>query len=185
MQYSSLWGLFFLMTAAPMFMRDVLGFSLATTGFLGSLPYLVRWLSSLLFAFIADYIRSFNLLSVMNNRRIFAVICKYIRYIFWRSSIKSNWFIFPLAHIIPGLFLIGLPYVSFEPYLCVAFISFAMGFNGAQAQSTFSNFHDLTPNFATSIMTLINGIGITSGFVSPLVVTFFTSERVCNQNPYQ
>lgn len=86
--------------------------------------------------------------------------------------------IFSTAHVIPGLFLIALPYVSYDPYLCVAFISISMGFNGSVSQSAFSNFHDLTPTFAPSLLSLINGVAISSGFLSPLLVTYFTSERV-------
>lgn len=162
-----------MMTAAPMFLRDVLGFGLATTGFLGSLPYLVRWVCSLLFALVADHVRSLNVISVMNLRRISAVICK-------RFCCILTQFLIHLiaAHIIPGLFLIGLPYVASEPYLCVAFMTLSMSFNGAVAQSTLSNFHDLSPNFAPSLLSLINGVGISSGFLSPLVVTYFTAERV-------
>lgn len=75
MQYSSMWGVFFNITAAPMFLHAVLGFRLTSTGLLGSLPHLSRWIASLLFAFFTDYVRRRNLCSTMNLRRILAVMC--------------------------------------------------------------------------------------------------------------
>lgn len=40
------------------------------------------------------------------------------------------------------------------------------------------NGQDLAPNFAGSIYSLINFVGTTSGFLTPMVVAFFTRNGV-------
>ena len=40
------------------------------------------------------------------------------------------------------------------------------------------NSQDLAPNFAGSLYGIINFVGTTSGFISPVLVAHFTAERV-------
>lgn len=40
------------------------------------------------------------------------------------------------------------------------------------------NPQDLAPNYAGSIYGIINFVGITSGFITPLIVSYFTAEKV-------
>lgn len=71
-----------------------------------------------------------------------------------------------------------MPYVSFNPYLCVAFMTLSLGFNGACVITNLVNPHDLSPNYATSIIALTNAIGNTSGFITPLIVGQLTKYNV-------
>lgn len=83
------------------------------------------------------------------------------------------------AHILPGLLLLAIPFVSAdEPYVCVILMTLAFGFNGALAQSTMANYHDLGPTCAASSIALVNSVSATCGIISPLIVAYFTSERV-------
>jgi hypothetical protein len=52
------------------------------------------------------------------------------------------------AHVIPGLFLLTISYLSFNPYLCVAVVTLSLGFNGAATLTNLQNSQDLAPNFA-------------------------------------
>lgn len=61
---------------------------------------------------------------------------------------KNNLF---LAHVIPGLFLIALPYVSNRPYVCVTFVTLSLGFNGAGVMTNLQNSQDLAPNYAGTV----------------------------------
>lgn len=78
----------------------------------------------------------------------------------------------------PGLFLIALPYVSDQPYVCVTFMTLSLGFNGASTVTNLQNSHDLAPNYAATLYGIINTAGTTAGFITPLVVAHFTQERV-------
>uniref|UniRef100_A0A182XA81 Major facilitator superfamily (MFS) profile domain-containing protein n=1 Tax=Anopheles quadriannulatus TaxID=34691 RepID=A0A182XA81_ANOQN len=133
LHFGNLWGLYFLITAAPKFMSEVLGFKLAKAGFLAALPYLARSLAAFLFGTV--------------------------------------------AHIIPGLFLVGLIYIGFDPYVCVAIITLSLGFNGASTMTNLQNSQDLAPNFAGTLYGIINFVGTSSGFISPILVAHFTVQQ--------
>lgn len=77
LQYGNLWGFLFLVTGAPRFMSEVLGFSLAQAGLLASLPYICRWLGGIVFALLADWMRRRRAIGLMNLRRLFCVFCRY------------------------------------------------------------------------------------------------------------
>lgn len=83
-----------------------------------------------------------------------------------------------IAHVLPGLFLVGIVYVSAEPLMCVAFMTLSYGFNGAVTMTGYLNAHDLAPNYATTLYSIMNGVSSTGGFISPMVVAYFTRERV-------
>lgn len=57
-------------------------------------------------------------------------------------------------------------------------MTISFGFNGAVAQSTLCNYHDLAPNYAASLTSLLNGISSCAGFMSPMVVGYFTQNAV-------
>lgn len=82
------------------------------------------------------------------------------------------------AHVVPGLFLICIPFVGAEANTCVAFISLSLGFNGVSALTNVKNAQDLSPNYAATIFAIINCIGTSNGFIVPHIVTYFTSENV-------
>lgn len=76
LHFGSTWGLFFLITAAPKFMSEVLKFNLTEAGVLSSLPYLFRLIFGFVFGSIGDRIRHKNVLSVTTIRKMFCVFCK-------------------------------------------------------------------------------------------------------------
>lgn len=165
LHYGSLWGLYFLQTAAPMFMTEVLDFNLSKAGILSSLPHLARLLAGFGFGGIGDFIRRRNLINVTMTRKSFCIFCKFYfnvnvvsdqnhdqvaTMVVYRSMANRTSFTLS-AHIIPGLFLISIAYVAFNPYLCVAVVTLSLGFNGAAAMTNLQNAQDLAPNFAGTI----------------------------------
>lgn len=82
------------------------------------------------------------------------------------------------AHVIPGLLLLPISFCSDQPYVCIALMSASFGFNGAVSTVTLCNYHDLSPNYATTLNSIINGLGNSAGFLSPLVVAYFTADNV-------
>lgn len=56
LHYGNLWGLFFLLTIAPQFMKT-LGFDLKSSGIYSSLPHLARFLMGFVFGWIGDCLR--------------------------------------------------------------------------------------------------------------------------------
>lgn len=76
------------------------------------------------------------------------------------------------------MFLISISYLAFDPYLVVAVITLSLGFNGAATMTNLQNSQDLAPNYAGSLYGMINFVGTTSGFISPIIVAHFTEEKV-------
>lgn len=76
LHYGSLWGLFFLMNAAPLFMVQALNFNLAKAGVLAALPPLARLLAGFAFGAIGDLIRRKNITTVTTVRKSFCLFCK-------------------------------------------------------------------------------------------------------------
>lgn len=83
---------------------------------------------------------------------------------------------FTSAHIIPGLFLFGFCFIENNPHACITLITLSLGFNGAAVMTSGQNPQDLAPNFAASVFGLTNFFATMSGFLSPLVVSYFTRD---------
>ncbi|XP_055858837.1 sialin [Episyrphus balteatus] len=155
LHYGSMWGLFFLITAAPKFMSEVLKFNLSSAGFLSSLPHLARLLCAFGFGAVADTIRRKEWISVTKIRKYFCIP----------------------SHIIPGLFLIILAFYGRSPYVCVAIMTLSLGFNGAATVTNLANSQDLAPNYAGTLYGTINFVGTTPGIFSPMIVAYFTKDQ--------
>lgn len=56
LQFGQFWGTYFLVTSAPKFINEILGLNLSTTGFLLSLPFIVRVFSAIGFGILNDYL---------------------------------------------------------------------------------------------------------------------------------
>lgn len=82
------------------------------------------------------------------------------------------------AHILPGILLFSLRFVSHNPYYCVAFITVALGLNGASTVVCLVNALDLSPNFAAPVGAIINTFSSPAGILAPMLITFFTQEQV-------
>lgn len=77
LHYGNTWGLFFLLSAAPKYMSEVLGFNLSKTGILSALPYAARMLFGFLFGAIGDALLKRNFVSKTMIRKSFCLFCKF------------------------------------------------------------------------------------------------------------
>lgn len=76
LHYGGLWGLYFLQTAAPKFMSEVLGFNLSSTGYFSSLPPLARLVCGFGFGSLGDVIRRKQIFQVTIIRKSFCLFCE-------------------------------------------------------------------------------------------------------------
>lgn len=76
LHYGNLWGLYFLLNAAPKYMSEVLKFNLSKTGILSALPYLARMILGFMFGAIGDALLKQNILSKTMIRKSFCLFCK-------------------------------------------------------------------------------------------------------------
>lgn len=76
LHYGNLWGLYFLLSAAPKYMSEVLKFNLSKTGILSALPYLARMLFGFVFGAAGDALLKRNILSKTMIRKSFCLFCE-------------------------------------------------------------------------------------------------------------
>lgn len=57
-------------------------------------------------------------------------------------------------------------------------MALSMGFNGASVLTTMQNSQDLSPNYTATIYGIMNAAGTTAGFMTPMVVAYFTRDNV-------
>ena len=65
------WGFYTLLTSLPMFLRDVLDYSLDTAGFLSAFPYILMAVVVQISGYLADTIRAGGRLSTTHIRKLF------------------------------------------------------------------------------------------------------------------
>lgn len=82
------------------------------------------------------------------------------------------------AHVIPGLLFISLSYVREDGIVIIVVISLAFAFNGAASLTNMQNPQDLAPNHAAIIYAIANCIATSSGFLTPVVATYFVTDSV-------
>nr|CAH7725017.1 unnamed protein product [Callosobruchus chinensis] len=155
LHFGNMWGLFFLLTAGPNFITNVLAFDLGHTGILAALPYLARLLFACFFGQIGDFILKKKLMSKVAIRKGFV----------------------PISHIIPGLLLASQTLTGCDVNWAIVLITLSLGLNGASTLTNLQNSHDLAPNFAGTLYGIANCIGSTTGFISPLIVGNLTSKH--------
>ncbi|GAB0093658.1 hypothetical protein DMENIID0001_088290 [Sergentomyia squamirostris] len=78
LHYGSHWGMFFYITANPKYMTEVLGFELDQTGFISTLPTIVRFFMCLVFGALGDFTFEQKLLTTTKIRKIFVIFCKFL-----------------------------------------------------------------------------------------------------------
>lgn len=76
LHFGSVWGLFFLQTAAPKFLTEALHFDLSSTGYLSSLPLIARLIFGFTFGFVGDYIMKSDFMSITLIRKSFCLLCE-------------------------------------------------------------------------------------------------------------
>uniref|UniRef100_A0A1B0CFZ1 Putative sodium-dependent phosphate transporter n=1 Tax=Lutzomyia longipalpis TaxID=7200 RepID=A0A1B0CFZ1_LUTLO len=82
-----------------------------------------------------------------------------------------------VAHILPGIFLASLCFIR-DAYACLAIIVLALSSNGSSCLTNMQNSLDLAPRFSSILFAIMNAIGTSSGFISPVLVTYFTEDGV-------
>lgn len=77
LHYGNLWGLLFLLTIAPEYMKEALGFNMKNSGIYASLPHLARFLAGFVFGWIGDCLRR-RTMSPTLMRKSFCLFCEYL-----------------------------------------------------------------------------------------------------------
>ncbi|XP_046627286.1 putative inorganic phosphate cotransporter isoform X1 [Neodiprion virginianus] len=146
------WGLFTMVTDLPLYMSNVLHFSIKSNGYLSALPYVAMWLASLACSPVADWLINSGRMSRTNVRKLFTTT----------------------GSMGPAIFIIAASYAGCDRVLVVALFTIGMGFMGSYYPGMKVNSLDLTPNYSGTVMAIVNGIGAVSGIITPYLVGVLT-----------
>nr|CAD7199800.1 unnamed protein product [Timema douglasi] len=152
------WGFFTMVTDLPKYMRDVMKFNIGQNGYLSALPYLIMWFVSLGSGCLADWMIAHNKLSVTNTRKIFTSI----------------------ASIGPSIGIIAASYAGCDRTAAVVLFTIGMALMGTFYPGMKVNALDLSPNYAGTLMAIVNGIGALSGIITPYLVGVLTPDVSAN-----
>ncbi|XP_030754320.1 putative inorganic phosphate cotransporter [Sitophilus oryzae] len=153
------WGFFTMVTDLPKYMKDVLKFNVSQNGMWSSVPYIVMWFTSLGSGWLCDLLVRKNIMSLTFSRKFFTSI----------------------ASMGPAVFILVASYVGCDRMLAVWMFTIAMGFMGCYYCGMKVNALDLSPNFAGTLMAIINGLGATSGIVTPYLAGALTEDHTLKQ----
>ncbi|KAL3613073.1 hypothetical protein CASFOL_043087 [Castilleja foliolosa] len=150
------YGYFTMVTDLPKYMTGVLKFDIHRTGTLAALPYVVMWISSIVFGWLCDKVVKRNWLNVTNARKTFTTI----------------------ASVGPGICMILASYSGCDAFTVVILFTASMGLMGAFYPGMKVNALDLSSNYAGTIMAIVNGIGAITGIIAPFLVGLLTPDGV-------
>ncbi|RZC43006.1 MFS 1 and/or Sugar tr domain containing protein [Asbolus verrucosus] len=155
-QFGNLWGLNLILTYAPKFMAETLGFNLKKSSAIASLPYLARLFSSQIFGIAGDHMRKKGNMSVTRIRKIFVIF----------------------SHLIPAASLFLIRAAGCNHIGVIVLLVLNQAFNGAVVVGHLINSQDLSPNFAGTLYGIMNFVAGTSGFIVPPITGALTDYYV-------
>nr|XP_023026033.1 putative inorganic phosphate cotransporter isoform X2 [Leptinotarsa decemlineata] len=153
------WGFFTMVTDLPKYMSDVLKFKVKENGMWSSLPYAVMWLVSIGSGWLCDWLVSSGYMGITFARKFFTSV----------------------ASIGPAIFIMVASYSGCDKYLTVAMFTIAMGFMGTFYCGMKVNALDLSPNFAGTLMAIVNGIGAITGIFTPYLAGALTENHTLKE----
>ncbi|KAJ8978079.1 hypothetical protein NQ317_000638 [Molorchus minor] len=153
-QWSHNYIYFTLFLELPKYMKEVLHLSVESNAAFSFMPFFCLWISSIIFAFLADVLTNKGWLSVLNCRRIYTTVGNVVPAvcIMLACFFKCN----RTAAI--GLYAVGILMIG--PF-----------FSGMKV-----NINDVSRYYAGTIMAWVNGIGATAGVLGPWVVGYIVKD---------
>lgn len=139
-------------TDLPKYLHDVMRVDVERNGLYSSLPQVLNFFSAMAFGVLSDICINKEYLSVKNTRRIFTSI-----------GITGLAICFILAS-----------YSGCDQLLAILFFSFASGFAGLDNSRV--NNMDLSPNYAPTIISIVNTCGSLMGILAPIAVGVLTPD---------
>lgn len=147
------WALFTIQTDLPKYMKSVMKFTVAQNGFLSALPFLVMWFTAMASGWLSDFLLEHKVASVNFVRKLFTTI----------------------ASVGPSLGVLAASYAGCNKALVATLFAVGMAFMGFFYPSLKINALDLSPNYAGTLMAIVNGIGAISGIITPTLIGYITT----------
>lgn len=147
------WGLFMIQSDLPKYMKSVLKFSIKQNGSLSALPFLTMWFFAIISGWLSDFLVMKQYFSITKIRKIFTTV----------------------ASVGPAAGVVAASYAGCDQVVVVMLFTIGMAFMGFFYPSLKVNSLDLSPNYAGTLMAIVNGIGAVSGIISPYLIGIIAS----------
>ncbi|KAJ8669762.1 hypothetical protein QAD02_001021 [Eretmocerus hayati] len=153
------WAFTIISTDMPKYMSGVLKFSSEDTGYFTSIPYVSMWIFTLIASFASDFLITTEKMSITHIRMIGIT----------------------LSAMGPGIFIVLASYAGCNRLLFNIFLTICITLRGCTYCSIMVNVLDLTPNYAGTLMGLVNGVSTLAGILSPYLVGVFTPNQTLSE----
>nr|CAH7739832.1 unnamed protein product [Callosobruchus chinensis] len=127
----------------------------AQTGLLSGLPHLLRMIWAYVFSQLGDYLLRSGRMSRSNVRKLATAVCC----------------------IGQGFFMLGLAYSGCDKFKAIVFLTLAIAVHGAVSTGPLASIVDISPNYASVILGIINTIVASVGVLTPMVVGYLTYQN--------
>ncbi|KAI3359996.1 hypothetical protein L3Q82_014328 [Scortum barcoo] len=155
------WTFYLLLISQPAYFEEVFGFEISKVGMVSALPHLVMTIIVPIGGQLADYLRTHNLMSTTNVRKL------------------MNCGGFGMEATL--LLVVGY---SHSKGVAISFLVLAVGFSGFAISGFNVNHLDIAPRYASILMGISNGVGTLSGMVCPLIVGAMTKHKTRDEWQY-
>lgn len=154
--FGRIWVHYTFIMYGPMYMKDILKFSIQENGLLSGTPFLCSYVSSVIFCWMADYIMTRGWMSLTNIRKIFTA----------------------MSQVVPGVLCLFIGFFDLDtvPMLVIWFLAVTLitaSYAGAMASIV-----DIAPNLAGPVLAFCQTIHMTASFLSPVVAGFILRDKV-------
>ncbi|XP_046601309.1 uncharacterized protein LOC107216979 [Neodiprion lecontei] len=150
---------FTMVTDLPLYMSNVLNFSVQSNGFLSALPSLLMWIVSIASSWVADWFIKTRKMSVTNVRKSFTAV----------------------AMVVPAIFIVTASYVGCNRDVVVVLFVLGMGFMGLGTPGIFINPIDLSPNHSGTVMGMKSTINALAGIAAPYLIGILTPNQTVSE----
>lgn len=161
--FGRIWVHYTFIVFGPQYMKHILLFDIKANGLLNGLPFLLSYLSSVLFCYIADSLVERNSMSLTNVRKMFTAA----------------------SQILPGIMVVCIGYLGVDivPVLVLWFCAVSLitaAYAGAMATIV-----DIAPNLAGPVLAFAQTIHMSASFLQPLVTEQIIPDKVSQSQRYQ
>lgn len=153
--FGRIWVHYTFIMSGPMYMKNILHFSIQENGVLSGLPFICSYISSVLFCWIADYLVSQGHMSLTCVRKIFTA----------------------LSQIVPGILCLFISQLGNDivGVLCLWFV--AVTFITASYAGAMASIVDIAPNLAGPVLAFAQTIHMTASFLSPVICGIILTDK--------
>lgn len=145
--FGRIWVHYTFIMGGPLYMKNILHFSIQKNGLLSGAPFLCSYLSSVFFCYLADLLVTRDVMTLTNVRKLFTA----------------------MSQVVPGLLTLLIGYLG-DNITLILFIWFvAVSLITASYAGAMANIVDLSPALAGPVLAFCQTIHMSASFLQPLV----------------